>query len=152
MVAPTSSRLTRLREEHSAKALRYCAVSVVNVTTGMTTLAVCHAVFGWPAVASNITAWMVSTIPAYLLSRAWVWKRDGTHDMGREVLPFWVLAFVGLVFSSIVVALVEQQTERTTFILIANLAAYGIVWMAKYVFLDKVMWRHQPSAQPVDSA
>ena len=131
------------------KALRYCGVSVVNVLTGASTLAFCHAVLGWSAVASNITAWAVSAVPAYLLSRAWVWQQSGSHRLTGEVLPFWILALVGLICSTFVVDQVEQHTERTIFILAGNISAYGVVWIAKYVFLDKVMWRHR-TADPAE--
>ena len=140
MTATSTSPLRRLRAEHGLKALRYCGVSVVNVSVSIGVLAACHAVLGWPAVGANLTAWMVSTVPAYLLSRAWVWQRSGPHRLGGEVLTFWVMALVGLALSSLAVAVVEHFTERTLLVAAGNLAAYGSVWVAKYVFLDRVMW------------
>ena len=142
--------VSRLIDEHGVKALRYCGVSVVNVATGVSTLAFCHAVLGWSAVASNLTAWAVSAVPAYLLSRAWVWQQSGSHRLTGEVIPFWILALVGLLCSTFVVNQVEQHTERTIFIIAGNISAYGIVWIAKYVVLDKVMWRHQPATDPAE--
>lgn len=147
-----SSLVVRLVSEHGMKALRYCGVSVVNVLTGVSTLAFCYAVLDWSAVSSNIAAWAVSTVPAYLLSRAWVWKQSGSHRLTGEVLPFWILALIGLLFSTFVVSIVGQQTERTILILAANLSAYFVVWVAKYVILDKVMWRHQPATDQVEVA
>lgn len=137
--APTSA-LQRLRDEHGLKALRYCGVSVVNVTVGLSVLAVCHGVLGWPAVGANLAAWMVGTAPAYLLSRAWVWRRSGPHRLGGEVLTFWVMALVGLALSSLAVAVIEHFTQRTLLVVAGNLVAYGSVWVAKYVFLDRVLW------------
>ena len=141
MTAASTSALRRLRAEHGPKALRYCAVSVVNVTVGLSVLSVCHAVLGWPAVGANLAAWMVGTAPAYLLSRAWVWQRRGPHRLGGEVLTFWVMALVGLALSSLAVGIVERYTPRTVLVMAGNLGAYGVVWVAKYLFLDKVMWR-----------
>jgi putative flippase GtrA len=152
MPVSDSPLYVRLAAEHGEKAIRYCAVSVVNVVTGLSTLAFCHGVLHWSAVSANITAWMVSTVPAYMLSRAWVWKQSGSHRFGGEVLPFWILALVGLLFSTIVVDLVERHTERTIYILVGNLSAYGVVWVAKYLILDKVMWRHRPANDPVEVA
>ena len=141
MVAATpTSSLQRLRVEHGPKALRYCGVSIVNVTVGLTTLAVCHGVLGWPAVAANLAAWMVGTAPAYLLSRAWVWQRSGPHRLGGEVLAFWILALVGLALSSLVVTIIEHLADRTVLVVAGNLGVYGSVWVAKYIFLDQVMW------------
>ena len=140
MTATPFSTLQRLRAEHGLKALRYCGVSLVNVTVGISVLAVCHGVLGWPAVWANLAAWMVGTAPAYLLSRAWVWKRSGQHRLGGEVLTFWIMALVGLAVSSLAVAIIEHFTQRTLLVVAGNFGAYGCVWVAKYVFLDQVMW------------
>ena len=138
------SVLQRLRAEHGLKALRYCGVSAVNVTVAVSVLSICHGLLGWPAVGANLAAWMVSTVPAYVLSRAWVWQRSGPHRLGGEVLTFWIVALVGLVLSSIAVRTVEEFTSETVFVVFGNLAAYGTVWVAKYVFLDRVMWPRAP--------
>lgn len=133
--------VARLVDDHGVKWLRYCGVSAINVIVGVATLAFCHGVLGWAAVPSNITAWMVGTGPAYLLSRQWVWQQSGDHSIHREVLPFWIIGLVWLGFSTLVVGIVGEYTHKTFWILVANLSAYGVVWVAKYVILDRVMWR-----------
>ncbi len=144
-------RVLRLIEQHWRKALRYCGVSVVNVGTGLSTLAVCLTVFDMMPVAANLTAWMVSTIPAYLLSRYWVWRQYGSHSMKAEILPFWILALVGLVLSSTAIGIAGALTDNTLILLAVNLTAYGIVWVAKYLVLDNLMWRHPTHAErPVE--
>ena len=135
--------MRRLLVEHGMKALRYCGVSAVNMVVGVSVLVTCHALFGWSAVASNLAAWTVGTIPAYLLSRAWVWNRSGSHRLGGEVLPFWVMGLAGLGLSTVVVGLVEQYTHNTLYILTGNICAYGVVWVAKYVLLDQVIWHRR---------
>ncbi len=130
----------RLRAEHGVKALRYSVVSVVNVSVSVGVLAVCHAGLGWSALWANLAAWLVSTLPAFLLSRAWVWGRSGPHRRATEALIFWVVALVGLGVSSLVVGLVEQLTQRTVLVVAGSLFGYGVVWVAKYLFLDKVVW------------
>ena len=135
--------LRRLRTEHATKVLRYCGVSVVNVVVGVSVLVGCHALLGWPAVAANLSAWLVSTVPAYLLSRAWVWNQSGAHRLGSEVLLFWIVALVGLGLSSVAVGVVERFTQHTAFVTAGSVGAYGVVWVAKYLFLDQVMWPHQ---------
>ena len=137
--------LQRLHAEHSVKMLRYCAVSVVNVVVSLSVLAFCHGVARWPALGANLAAWLVSTGPAYLMSRAWVWRQRGPHRLTAEVLAFWVLALIGLAASSLAVGLVERFSDRTAFVLAANIAAYGAVWLGKYLFLDQVMWRRPRS-------
>jgi len=135
--------ILRVIEQHGAKLLRYCGVSAVNVVTGLSTLAFAHAVLGWSAVASSVSAWAVSTVPAYLLSRHWVWQQRGSHSISAEIMPFWILALAGLAFSTLVVALVALFTDKTAMIMLANLGAYGVVWVIKYLVIDNLMWTHQ---------
>jgi len=141
----------RILEEHGAKLLRYCGVSAVNVITGMSTLAFCHAVLGWSPIASSISAWAVSTIPAYLLSRHWVWQQSGSHSVSAEIMPFWILALAGLAFSTLVVGIVGTITDSTPMILLANLGAYGVVWVVKYLVIDNLMWSHDGDDQVVEA-
>ena len=121
--------------------MRYCGVSVVNVLTGQGILALCLAVFALGGVVSQVISATVSAIPAYILSRRWVWKQKGRDSFRNEVLPFWTMALIGLVFAVSAIALVEQFTESTIMLMATSLAAYGVVWVAKYVVLDKIMWR-----------
>jgi len=152
MSNPQPSALLRVIEEHGARLLRYCGVSAVNVLTGMSTLAFCHAVLGWSPVASSVSAWAVSTIPAYLLSRHWVWQQSGSHSMSAEIMPFWILALAGLAFSTLVVGLVGTVTDSTLVILLGNLGAYGVVWVVKYLVIDNLMWSHEDSDHRVEAA
>ena len=145
-VAVPLSAARRLRDQHGAKALRYCGVSAVNVAVGLSVLTVCHSLLGWPGVTANLSAWAVATVPAYLLSRAWVWQQGGSHRLGGEVLPFWTMALVGLAMSSLAVALVERFTQRTLFVVCGTMSAYGVVWIAKYLFLDQVIWHRDARA------
>ena len=97
-------------------------------------------VFEMGRVAANVAAWMVSTIPAYLLSRYWVWQQRGSNSVRSELAPFWILALVGLVFSTLCVWLAGFFTESTLALIAVNFCAYGVVWVAKYVVLERMMW------------
>ena len=121
--------------------MRYCGVSVVNVLTGQGILAFCLAVLALGGVVSQVISATLSAIPAYILSRRWVWKQKGRDSFRNEVLPFWIMALIGLVFAVSAIAIVERFTESTIVLMATSLAAYGVVWVAKYVVLDKIMWR-----------
>jgi putative flippase GtrA len=135
--------------EHGTKLLRYCGVSVVNVICGQSLLWFCLEVVDLRAVPSQIIAAMVSAIPAYILSRRWVWKQSGKDSFRTEVLPFWIIALVGLITAVTSIAIVEQFTENTIALMFTSFCAFGVVWVAKYIILDKVMWRTKtdPSAE-----
>ena len=87
-----------------AKLARYSAASVAGVLTGQSTLIFCLVVLGLAAVTSNVIAVTLGAIPNYLINRAWTFNKRGTHSFTREVLPFWMMAFLGLVLSTLAVA------------------------------------------------
>jgi len=128
------------RSHHGRRALKYSMVSVVAVACSQAILVFCSAILGWSPVLSNVTAVTVSSIPSYLLNRAWVWGRSGSHDVLREVVPFWIFAFVGLGFSTLLVHLASSWSEATIVTSLANLTAFGILWVAKYLVLDQVLF------------
>ncbi len=141
----------QILNEHGAKLLRYAGVSVIGVVAGQTLLFVFYQVFGWPALAANSLAVALATIPSYLLNRAWVWRKAGSHSFGAEILPFWGMAFLGLVLSNVLVHLVEQRWESWVLINLANLSAFGVLWVVKYVVLDRVLFAAESEAVGSDA-
>jgi putative flippase GtrA len=139
----SGSGLTRLRARQ-AKLIRFGAVSAFNVVFTQSLLFAAQTAFGWSAVVSNIFAVSVSASPAYLLSRYWVWqKRDKNHFM-REVVPFWSLAVLGFALSTGAVWFVEHQWNPHPLVInLTNLAAFGVVWVSKFVILDRVLFKHE---------
>ncbi len=122
------------------KLARYCGVSVVNVVLGQALLTLFHVLLEWPAALSNVLAVTISAIPAYLMSRAWVWRKDGDHSVRGEVVPFWGLAFAGLVLSTIAVSIADAVFEADIMLNVASLAAFGVVWVVKFVLLERVIF------------
>ena len=136
------STLVDLAKGKARKPLLYSAVSVVAVLTSQITLVVCHAVIGMSAVWSNIVAVAAGTVPSYELNRSWVWGKTSKSHLWKEVVPFWVLSFVGLVFSTVVVSLATRWWKDTTIVVQgANLAAFGILWVGKFLLLHYVLFK-----------
>lgn len=139
----------QILDRHGQRLIRYAGVSVVGVIAGQTLLFVFYEVFGWRAVVANTAAVTLSTIPSYLLNRTWVWKKAGAHSIRAEILPFWGMAFLGLILSNVLVAIVEKRWDSWLLINVANLAAFGVLWGAKYVLLDRILFRVELEAEPV---
>jgi putative flippase GtrA len=139
----TISRLfKRLTDQYGTKLIRFGAVSAFNVVFGQSLLYGAQTVLEWTAVGSNVFSVTVSAIPAYLLSRYWVWQKRGKNHLMKEVLPFWSLAVLGFVLSTASVWFVEQQWDpQPLFINLTNLAAFGVVWVSKFFILDKYLFR-----------
>lgn len=136
----------RVRARYGRKAMRYSAVSVVGVSVTEAVLLFCHAVLDWSATASNVTAVCVASLPAYLLNRAWVWGKRGSHRFTREVLPFWGMALLGLLFSTALVAIADDWSSSSLVVVGANVTAFGTLWVAKFFLLDGVLFGGRPAA------
>ena len=114
----------RLAQQYLRKLLRYCGVSVFNLFFGQSLLFFFHSILDWPGWIANITAVMISAVPAYLLSRHWVWGQRGRNSFKTEVLPFWSMAFLGLIISTVAVAIVDDRYDGA---LPVQLASVGLV-------------------------
>lgn len=141
---PKPSLFTRLWSRYGLKAIRYCGVSAVNVIVGQTLLVFFYAGLDRSGVVSNISAVVLSTIPAYLMSRHWVWGQSGSHRLTTEIIPFWCMAALGLLLSTVAVGAVETRWDSTIAVQMANIGAFGLVWVGKFFILDHVMWAERP--------
>jgi putative flippase GtrA len=133
--------LIELARTKGRKPLLYSAVSVIAVVTSQVTLILCHAVLGLSAVWSNIIAVAAGTIPSYELNRTWVWGKTSKSHLWKEVVPFWALSFLGLVLSTVVVAIVVTYNDSTPAIQAANLGAFGFLWVGKFLLLHYVLFK-----------
>ena len=94
------------------------------------------------AVASNVAATAISTVPVYLINRYWVWQKKTGNSLHREILPFWGMTFCGLALSSLLVAIVDDRTDNALAISVANLAGFGALWFVKFLVLDRILFKH----------
>ncbi len=129
------------RAQLHRKPVRYSLVSVVAVGVSQVVLIICNGLLDWSPVASNMTAVSVGCIPSYTLNRSWVWGKHGRNHFWREVAPFWAFALVGLAFSTLLVYLAARWNDSTVVVSLANLSAFGLLWVAKYFLLDSLLFR-----------
>jgi putative flippase GtrA len=123
------------------KFVRYCVASAVAVPTGLFVLVFLTGVLGWPGIPANLGSVAVGTIPNYLINRYWTWKQTGKNRLWAEIVPFWVMALLGTVLSTLTVAYADNRWGTPLAMAIAQLAGFGVVWVARFLILDKVMWR-----------
>lgn len=141
-----------VRSDAGRKWIRYSMVSVVGMTVSQLCIIILTHTVSLSDVLVNFIAVAVSSIPAYLLNRAWVWGKHGKNHFLKEVLPFWAFSIAGLGFSTLLVVLIgpDLQPGETATVLdtlrlmIANVAGFGILWIAKFFVLDKLLFcNHQ---------
>lgn len=136
-----------LRDRHGAKLLRFGAVSAFNVVFGQLLLFGAQVLASWPAVTSNVFSVSIGAVPAYILSRYWVWEKRGKNHLMREVVPFWTLALIGFALSTAAVWYVDMQWSPSPVVInLTNLVAFGVVWASKFVILDRVLFNTEEPA------
>jgi putative flippase GtrA len=144
--------LPRLWQDYGVKLFRYCGVSAFNLVFGQTLLLLFYGVLDWRAGIANLAAVSISAGPAYLLSRKWVWGQTGSHSVRSEVAPFWGLALLGLLISTIAVSWADRRFESSLAVSAASIAAFGFVWVFKFFILEKIMWKQVVEAIEVEAA
>lgn len=125
------------------KLLRYSGVSVVAVMVTQGVLWLGLAVLRWPALMANFIAVTIGAVPAYLMNRSWVWGRTNSHSVREEILPFWIYSLVGLAVSTACVALVDAWFTSTGLLMLANLLAFGTLWLGKFFVLETILFNQR---------
>lgn len=128
------------------KGLKYSMVSVFNVVFGQGMLfGLVHT--GMNPTMANVIAVCISAVPAYYMSRIWVWGKRGKSELKREVLPFWIFVGIGLAVStaSVYIASNVFPAPDGASILnlkkllpnVANIGAFGVLWVVRFFWMDK---------------
>ena len=140
-IAPQSRRAVFRR------LIRYGSVSAISTATSLTILGVLVGVLSFPAIWANVIATAIATVPSFELNRRWVWAQGGQRSLLRQSAPYFLLSFTGLVLSTIAVHLASDATVDSTRLFhtaaveMANVAAYGTLWIAQFVLCDRILFR-----------
>jgi putative flippase GtrA len=135
------------RTPEGRKKVRYALVSVVAVPIGTIGVLVFNLV-GAPAGVAAVLGNSCAAVPSYILNRYWAWGKNDKNRLFGEILPFWGLTLLGIGFSFVVGHEAGQMTRhngitgaaRLAILLAANIAGFGVLWVAKYVIFNKVLF------------
>jgi putative flippase GtrA len=133
---------------------RCLSVSVLTTIISLSTLVIATGFLGVTAWVANVIATSIATVPSFHLNRRWTWGKRDASDPWREVLPFWVLAFCGLALSTVTVGIADSWAAhaqlptvlREGAILTGHLGGFGLLWIAQFVILDRVLFAPTPPA------
>ena len=135
------------RSPEGIKVLRYTMVSVISALTSLVILTIVFGVLRlWGEVVSTLFANILAGIPSYYLNRRWVWGKGGRSHIWRELLPFWVMSITGIGFALYTASLAQrfatahhlEHLARTALVVGANIAAFGILWILKFLILNRL--------------
>ena len=140
--------LDRVTGGRGALAVKYSMVSVIGVVITQTLLVLFVGIMDRDATWSNVAAVSLCAIPVFFLNKRWVWSHDGKVSFRREVLPFWVFTLAGLGLSTGLVTVAKGVSDSTLLVMAASVGGFGILWVAKFLFLDQIMFG-RPERQEV---
>lgn len=139
MSAATVQRLRR--------AVRFGGVSAASIVVTQALLLGLQ-LAGVSAVVANALAVTVAAVLTYPASRRWVWTDGGDTGRAREVALFGLTTAVGFALSTGLVWLLVKPGASLLLANALNVAAFGAVWVAKYLVLDLVVFAPPPDARP----
>jgi putative flippase GtrA len=145
--------LDRVTGGRGALAVKFTMVSVFGVTVTQTLLVLLVGMRHYDPTWSNVVAVTLTSVPVFLLNKRWVWSHDGKISFRREILPFWVFTIAGLLLSTALVALVQRLSEDSTILVMAaSVSGFGVLWVAKFLFLDRIMFGHSEQDEVLGQA
>jgi putative flippase GtrA len=136
-----------------AKFLRYSMVSAVAIVISQVVILIAAWLFHLSGIASNALGAAASTPASFELNRKWAWGKTGKSHMWKEVLPFWALTLTGLAASTGTVEIADSMAkshhvlglDRALLIMGASLFAWGVVWVAKFVIFNRLVFAPRPA-------
>jgi putative flippase GtrA len=138
--------------------LRYGSVSAISTVSGLVLLGVFVGLLNFPATWANVLAIGIGTIPSFELNRRWVWAQSGQRSLLRQVVPYCLFSFLGLIVSTFAVHLAADATSHSSRLLhtgaveLANIGSYGLLWIGQFILCDRVFFRSDRTNESVDIA
>ena len=144
----------KLRSPMALKLFRYSMASVVAVIVSNVCLLIFVGLAKMGVVLASTLATTIAAIPSYEMNRKWAWGKHGKSHLMKEVVPFWGLAILGWAFSTWAVWVMDGYAKRHHFshaaqtfsVALVYFAAFGVLWVGKFVIFNKLMFVHPHSA------
>ncbi len=135
---------------------RYTAGSVICFVVSEITFVLLFAPHVLGARGSSVVASIAGIIPGYFLNRNWTWDRRGRSDFWREVAPYWATAIISTVVAAVVIGFVndafinDSRAVRTVLNATAYMVTYGVIFVAKFVLFERVLFRNAADGTAAD--
>jgi len=166
-----SALMAHARTDEGRKQLRYALVSVVFVPVGQALIQFLayfafdkdHTLFSdgtvvwiedhvgiWVfeqnfTVASIVSA-AILTFPNFFANKHFVWRDTASGKLRTQIIVFWVAAMLGVTCATLLTFVVEgwvkdQGLIESVAVFFAQLFGFGIVWVARYLVLDRWLFK-----------
>ncbi|MHB8189541.1 MAG: GtrA family protein [Ferrimicrobium sp.] len=99
---------------------------------------------------SSIIATLSGMVPSYFLNRNWAWGRRTRSSLHREIIPYVLMAVIGLLFSTWSAdfsnshphVLGPSRIDQDITVQGAYFASFAILWFGKFAFMQR--WLFAP--------
>jgi len=140
MVTSPLPRAMSFWRENGKKVIRYVGVAAIMVPAGLATLTVLLWLTDWKEWQANFVGTILMMTPNYLLNRYYVWQKNDANRLVGEVVPFVVMALIGLLVSTVAVAIVASLGAPRFLALVVNFCSFGAVWVVRFFVLDRYVF------------
>jgi putative flippase GtrA len=129
------------------RVIRFGSVSAISTVVGIVSLAIFIGLLDYPVIWSNMLAKAIAVIPAFELSRRWVWAESGERSILRQAVPFALLSFAGLILSTFAVHLAGDATAHSSRLIhtaaaeLASIGSYVPLLLFQFMLCDRVLFR-----------
>ena len=119
------------------------------VSTGVSVVVIAI-VYGLKIIKGEVEATLVGNIigaiPSYTLNRRWTWGKSGPSHIRKELLPFWIMAVLGIAFSMVGASYAKHLVHthnwshlfNTGIVDAANLASFAVFWVLKLIVFNRI--------------
>ena len=106
---------------------------------------------------SSIASTLLGAIPSYILNRYWAFGKKAKNSFMGEILPYFIMAVIGLVFStwssdfadSHKTIVGSSHFAQVIFVDGAYFGSFAVLWVAKYIFMKRILFSIADSPAPV---
>lgn len=130
--------------------MRYAAASLISTVISQIALIIAYGPMKASAAVASIVAFVVGTVPNYLLSKAWAWRHQKVSHR-RLVGSYAVVMIVTnvlaitmtLALDACVRAHVQSGAPRTGLLSLAYVTSYGLMFVVKYLLFDGLLFKER---------
>lgn len=138
---------------------RYTVASLIATAISQVVLLVLYWAWEVDAMTASTIAFLVGSLPHFLMVRSWAWGNKGSVGRQAEIVAYIVVTAAGGVLSIGITTvmdwlldpLITDRGWRTIGLVVAYLASGAPVFLLKFFALDKVFRRHTHHTPDADS-
>ena len=129
---------------------RYSTTSLICLGISEATILILTATNLFGATTAALIANFAGVIPSYLLSRYWIWKEADRKNTTKQIVLYWIISIISIGITSFATGFITHHSDTTG---TAHLEVVGgsflglkfILWIAKYVAYQKIVFRIAPN-------